>query len=285
MPDIKSGRVCAERKGAAVTRRTALLVGAASCVLLGNIKLPSADSVGAGETGRVARIIDGDSFVLALASGEELSVRLSAIQAPRIARRSARAWPYAAEAKAALSALIKGRDVKLYYGGERRDRYSRAVAQIYTLDRAGQPDLWVQGEMIRLGLARVFSWKGEGADIEALYRLEREARDRARGIWGHSFYAVRKPDPDPLAQYVDSLQIIEGIVTSTANVRGRIYLNFGADYKTDFTVAIAKKHVKQFAKVDPVSLAGARVRVRGWIELINGPMIWLDHPGRLEILS
>ena len=283
--DIKAGVANASRKASPLTRRRALLLGTASCFLLGNIKKPLGAPAQAGEVGRVTRIIDGDSFVLTLENGESLSVRLSTLQAPQMAARAARGWPYAAEAKAGLSALIKGRQVKLFYGGEARDRYGRAVAQVYTLDKTGAPDIWVQAEMIRFGLARVYSWRGDEADMDALYQLEAEARERSRGIWGHSFYAVRRPDPDPLAQYVDSLQIVEGIITSTADVRGRIYLNFGVNYKTDFTIAIAKKHAKQFADIDPVSLAGARVRVRGWIELINGPMIWIDHPDRLEILS
>lgn len=268
-----------------LSRRAALATGAASVLLLGNIKAPSVAAPKAGETGRVNRVIDGDSFVLTLDDGSELSVRISTIQAPRTTMRSEKAWPFSKESKAALSALIEGRRVQLYYGGETRDRFGRAVAQVYTLDTASRDELWVQGEMIRLGLARVYSWKGELADMEALYSLETQARERGRGIWASEFYAVRRPDPDPLAQYVDSVQIVEGIVTSTADVRGRIYLNFGSDYKTDFTIAIAKKNVKRFAAIDPVSLTGARVRVRGWIEMINGPMIWLDHPGRLEILS
>ncbi len=272
-----------------LSRRSALSACAASVFLLGNIKAPSAAAPKAdqkpGETGRVARVIDGDSFVLALEDGSELSVRLSAVQAPRTAQGTAAAWPYAQEAKAGLSALIQGRAVQLFYGRETRDRYSRAVAQVYTLDAGAQRDLWVQGEMLRLGLARVLSWPGELADMEALYALETAARDRMRGIWASEFYAVRRPDPDPLAQYVDSVQLVEGIVTSTADVRGRVYLNFGADYKTDFTIAIAKKNAKRFAAINPVGLTGARVRARGWIEMINGPMIWLDHPGRLEILS
>ena len=270
-----------------LSRRAAISTGAASCVLMGNIKIkaPPWSASKAGEAGRVSRIIDGDSFVLALDDGEELSVRLSTVQAPRTAQRAAQAWPYAYESKAGLSALIKGRRVQLYYGGETRDRFGRAIAQVFTVDGQGQSDLWVQGEMLRLGLARVYSWKGELADMAALYAFETEARERVRGIWADAYYAIRKPDPDPLAQFVDSLQIVEGIVTSTADVRGRIYLNFGADYKTDFTIAIAKKNAKRFAEIDPVSLTGARVRVRGWIEMINGPMIWLDHPGRLEVLS
>lgn len=269
-----------------MTRRTALLTASASFVLMGNVKsLSSNDGLKAGEIGQVSRILDGDSFVLRGESGEEIFVRLAAIQAPRMARGTRKAWPYALESKAGLSALIKGRQVQLYYGAETRDRYGRAIAHVYTQAERGSPDVWVQGEMLRLGLARVFSWKGELADMAALYVHESEARAQMRGIWADPYYAIRKPDPDPLAQFVDSVQIVEGIVTSTADVRGRIYLNFGADYKTDFTIAIAKKNVKRFAAINPVSLTGARVRVRGWIELINGPMIWIDHSGRLEVLS
>ena len=252
---------------------------------MGKSKSPSVPSLSKGEIGQVARIVDGDSFVMRLSDESELSVRLSAVQAPRTAQRAQKAWPYAKEAKAGLAAIIQGRRVQLFYGGENRDRFGRAVAQVHTLDGRGVPDLWVQGELVRLGLVRVYSWKGELADMEALYGFENQARDRSRGLWADPAYAVRKPDPDPLAQDVDSWQIIEGVVTSTADVRGRIYLNFGADYRTDFTVAIAKKNVKRFDEIKPVELSGARVRVRGWIEMINGPMIWLDHPGRLEVLS
>lgn len=268
-----------------LSRRTALITGTASLFLMGKAKSPSVPTLSKGETGQVARVIDGDSFVMRLADESELSVRLSAVQAPRTAQRAQKAWPYAKEAKAGLAAIIQGRRVQLFYGGESRDRFGRAVAQVHTVDGRGAPDLWVQGELVRLGLVRVYSWKGELADMEALYGFENQARDRSRGLWADPTYAVRKPDPDPLAQDVDSWQIIEGVVTSTADVRGRIYLNFGADYRTDFTVAIAKKNVKRFDEIKPVELSGARVRVRGWIEMINGPMIWLDHPGRLEILS
>jgi len=238
-----------------------------------------------GEAEPVLRIIDGDSFVLK--SG--LAVKLASIEAPQSAFRAQNraAWPGAKESSAAMSGLIGGRNVQLFYGGESRDRYKRAIAQVYTLTPDGKPDLWVQEEMVRLGLARVYTWANQTVDSERLYAAERQARQVGRGIWGYEFYAVRNPEPNALAQYVDSTQIIEGVIISAADVRGRIYLNFGADYKTDFTITIAKKNVKNFSKanVDLLGLAGARVRVRGWVELINGPSIWADHPARLEILD
>ncbi|MEP1230789.1 MAG: thermonuclease family protein [Litorimonas sp.] len=238
-----------------------------------------------GEVEPVSRIIDGDSFVLS--SG--LSVKLASIEAPQSALRpqNRAAWPFAKEATAALSGFISGRDVQLFYGGQRRDRHRRAIAQIYTLTPDGAPDLWVQEEMIRLGLARVYTWDNESVDSARLYIAEGQARAAGRGIWNDEFYAVRSPEPNSLAQYVDSTQIVEGIILSAADVRGRIYLNFGTDYKTDFTITIARKNVKKFTKanIDLLGLEGARVRVRGWIELINGPSIWADHPARLEVLD
>ena len=239
----------------------------------------------AGEIGAVGRIIDGDSLMLE--SG--LAVKLAAIEAPQAALRSQNraAWPFASEAKAGLSAIIGGRDVQLFDGGETRDRYKRATAQLYPLTPDGKPDFWVQEELVRLGLARVYTRAGQSVDSARLYAAERAAREAGRGIWSHEFYAVRNPDPNTLAQFVDSSQIVEGIILSAADVRGRIYLNFGVDYKTDFTITIAKKNVKSFAQagVDLLALEGARVRVRGWIELINGPSIWANHPTQIEILG
>ncbi|WP_371397802.1 thermonuclease family protein [Fretibacter rubidus] len=239
----------------------------------------------AGEIGMMSSVVDGDTLFLA----NGLKVRLSAIQAPKLplGRKGFKAWPLGEDAKAALTQLTQNRRVQLYYGGEQRDRYGRALAQIFTLTPTGERDLWVQEEMIKRGLARVYTWPDTYQNSDILYKAERDARASNRGIWALDYYKVRSPDPNALAQDVDSFQIIEGIVTSVADVRGRIYLNFGADYKTDFTVAIAKRNRKRFAKegLDPLSLEGARVRVRGWVELTNGPMIWLDTATRLEVLD
>jgi len=242
----------------------------------------------AGENGRVARVIDGDSLVLA--SG--LKVSLSAIQAPKPKWKDKHeAWPLADEARETLRTLTAGKTVKLFYGGDKRDRYDRAVAQVFTLDAKGEPDIWLQQAMVKAGMARVYSWGGYQQDNYTLYRAETSARKAGRGIWNSKatdgFYDIRKPDPDPLVQYVDSVQIVDGIIIKTADVRGTIYLNFGADYKTDFTIAIPKKSRKFFKKAsyDPLTLTGARVRVRGYIELYGGPIIWLNDPNRLEVLD
>ena len=264
------------------SKRIAVFAGA---LFIGGAGLGGPPSLTLGEIGNVSSVLDGDT--LYLEGG--LKVRLSAMQAPKLplGRKGFKAWPLGKESRAALGVLTKGQKVGLYYGGERRDRYDRALAQVFTLDSDDKPDLWIQEEMIRLGMSRVYTWPDTYQDSQKLYRAEREARAGGRGIWSHDYYDIRSPEPNMLAQDVDSFQLVEGIITSSADIRGRVYLNFGADYKTDFTIAIAKRDRKRFkrAGIDPVTLEGARVRVRGWIELMNGPMIWLDHPERLEILD
>jgi len=245
----------------------------------------SKDDLLLGETGPVRSVLDGDT--LFLEGG--LKVRLAAIQAPKLplGRVGFKAWPLGKESKAALEGLVRDKTLQLYYGGEQRDRYGRALAQTFTLNKKGEQEAWLQEEMVRLGMARVYTWPDTFQDAAKLYAAEILARDARRGIWGNSYYDIRSPDPNTLAQDVDSYQIVQGVITSAADVRGQIYLNFGADYKTDFTIAIAKRDRKRFeaAQIDPLSLEGATVRVRGWIELSNGPMVWLDHPERLEVLN
>lgn len=267
-----------------ILKRAGAVIGAvaSSAMLLGTSSMGmDKRNLVPGESGRVTEIVDGDT--LFLDSG--LKVRLSAIQAPKLplGRPAFKKWPLADQAKNALTDLAYRKEVQLFYGGKERDRYDRALAQAF-IDR--KDGLWIQEEMLRLGWARVYTWPDTWQDSDRLYAAEREAREAERGIWGHDYYRIRSPDPNNLAQDVDSFQLVEGIITSVADVRGRIYLNFGADYKTDFTIAIAKEDRKRFKSAGfiPAELDGAYVQVRGWVELTNGPVIWLDHPERLEII-
>ena len=238
-----------------------------------------------GEKGRVESVVDGDT--LFLDSG--LKVRLSALQSPKLplGRPNFKAWPLSTTAKKELEKLALGQNVQLFYGGLRRDRYDRALAQVYLIDDNGKKSLWLQEEMIRRGLGRVYTWPDTWQDSRKLFGAEQEARDQKKGIWKHPFYAVRGPEPNALAQDMDSFQVVEGIVTSSAKVKDKVFLNFGADYKTDFTIYVDKDGQKNFRKIglDPRSLEGARVRVRGWVEMQNGPMMVLNHPERLEVLD
>jgi endonuclease YncB( thermonuclease family) len=254
-----------------LSRRTILLGGGYFCLAGNAFAAPAGDLE---DFGKLARVFDGDSFVL----GSGLKVRLANIFAPE------KGQDYHRAAASALAALIEGRKIGLSYTGPKRDRYDRALAQVYTLKPDGTPDQWVQSEMVRLGYGRVRSYADTAWKIKTLLDEETVARDAGRGLWQSPDFSVRPPDPNPLAQFVDSFQIVEGLIISAAQVRGMTFLNFGSDYKTDFTISIARRDRRKFEKagINLEDMEGRRVRVRGWVELYNGPVIWLDHPEAIE---
>ena len=231
-----------------------------------------------GETYGVAAVVDGDTITLV--NGRD--VRFTGIQTPKLplGRKGFKKWPLADEAKVHLFDLIGEGSVTLQLAANPEDRWGRILAQVY--NDKGE---WLQGEMISAGMGRVYTFADNAEFAEALYAREREARAAGRGIWAHPFYAIRTPDE--AHEYDESFQLVEGRVVEAANVRGRVYLNFGADYKTDFTILVEPEVRRQFDArgIDLTSLTGHPVRVRGWLRDWNGPLIELTHPEQLEILG
>ncbi|NNG04561.1 MAG: thermonuclease family protein [Inquilinus sp.] len=227
---------------------------------------------------RVVGIVDGDTVMLD--SGVE--VRLVGLQAPKLAlgRRGFVEWPLADRSRDALADLVLDRRVTLAYGGRRVDRHGRALAHLINED-----GLWVQGEMLRLGMARVYSFADNRTAVAEMLAAEGEARAAGAGIWNHPFYAVRTVEEADRLH--DSFQLVEGVVIDAAKVRGRVYLNFGTNWRDDFTVSIAPSDVRAFGEAgqDPLGLTGRRVRVRGWIYERNGPMIDATHPEQIELIE
>lgn len=225
----------------------------------------------------IVRVVDGDTVVLD--TGAE--VRLTGIQAPKLplGRKGFRAWPLAGKAKAVLETLSLRQRVRLEYTGRRHDRWGRLLAHLHT------GDTWLQREMLIRGLARVYTFSDNRKHATILYAAEQTARAARRGIWALDWYRLLTPqDAD---SRIGTFQLVEGTPKNIAIVRGRAYLNFGTDWKTDFTVAVSPRFLKLFrtSGVDIMSMKNRRVRVRGWLVRRNGPMIAATHPEQIEKLD
>ncbi len=234
---------------------------------------------------RVTDVVDGDTVLLREAVDGADQVRLVGIQAPKLplGRKDFPTWPLAAEAKQALLKIINGKRLRLAFGDARMDRHGRHLAHLYADDGT-----WVQGAMLRLGMARVYSFADNRRLVAGMLDLERQARKARRGIWGLRYYAVRAADDlDRLQRDVGTFQLIEGRVADAAKVKSRIYLNFGENWRDDFTVSLDAKARRLFsdAGMDPLALKGQHVRVRGWLKRRNGPLVVASHPEQLEVLD
>lgn len=217
-------------------------------------------------------VTDGDQII---------EVRLVEIEAVQ-------GGPAGAQAIARLGALLAeaGPQLRLVPTGLSEDRYGRRLAHAEFV--RDDETVWIQGVLVSEGHAMVASYADNHARTEALLALEADARAAGRGAWGVGALVVRRPDPNALAQHLDSRQIVEGrVIEVSPQIRGRVYLNFGLDWRSDFTAAIDADALEGFqaAGKAPDALEGAIVRVRGWLFEENGPMIRLDHPEALELVS
>jgi len=243
--------------------------------------LPLAAELQEAAPGRIVSVIDGDTVILK--DGRE--VRLVGIQAPKLplGRPNFSTWPLAGDAKAYLEGIGQGRDVEVAFGGARMDRHGRVLAHLYA-----DGGTWIQGEMLRAGLARVYSFVDNRSLVADMLALEKEARAAGRGIWSHPFYQIR--DAAALAagprDGMEGFQLVEGRVLAVGDTRARSFLNFGENWNSDFTVVIDKRTRRLFAEEDlaPEDYEGLRVRVRGWVRFFNGPTIEVTHPEQIELL-
>lgn len=236
-----------------------------------------------GPKGLVTSVVDGDTLLL----DNGLVVRLVGIQAPHLAlgRPGLEDWPLGAAAKAGLEAMALNHKVRLSYGGAEKDRHGRVLAQVFLEDAE---DGWVQQLMLREGLARVYTFADNRACAAELYAAEGRARTASLGIWADPYYRVRRGDrPAEFSTLAGRFEVIEGRVLKAAKSGGRLYLNFGRYYKEDVTAVIEAGSLRLFTseRLDPLRLGGALVRVRGWVELRDGPRITLTHPEQIEVLA
>ena len=162
------------------------------------------------------------------------------------------------------------------------DRHGRRWARIYLL--GGE---LLASDLIAAGLARIDGASPLGCET-GLVQLERRARTEALGIWSNPEYSARDAaDPEALLQRTGRFEIIEGIVLNADRSGNWVYLNFGPVWKTDFTIIITAAVMQEFEKLgrDPLAYEGRLIEARGFVLDQDGPRIYLEHPGQVELLS
>lgn len=228
-----------------------------------------------------------DGPVILLAGDTELRLAGLTIPAPPRDPKSAVAAQSAAAAKAYLKSLVTGRQL-LAAPGLRKDRRGRDVVQLVAAAKGEGTLTWVQAEMVRAGQARVWPSRRGTACAPWLLRLEAEARRTNKGLWALDrnavvdAWATRK-----LRARENSFQLVEGEVQAVAETKRFTYLNFGRDWRTDFTATLSARTANRLKKegFSVAGLKGKRVRVRGWVRYANGPSISVSVAEQIELLQ
>jgi len=237
-----------------------------------------------GPTRSVVRVIDAETVQL----DDGRQVRLIGALAPHSPDlgNDADLWMPDENAVTALRALVLGRTVELGYGGRKQDRYGRQLAHLF-LNRDGRR-VWVQGELLSNGFARAYGLPGSYACIRELLAHEQVARDAHAGLWTNGAYAIRNAKRSRvLLRERNTYQIVVGTVARVKVTRARTYLDFGKDWRKDFSVGVDTKILRanpEWAET-LASLEGRRVEVRGWIDYSFGPFIRIEDPSQIAVIE
>jgi endonuclease YncB( thermonuclease family) len=233
---------------------------------------------GAGKPVMVAALIDGETIRL----GDGRIIRLAGVVRDRTGFAHAKAGR---QFNDGVLALALNRRARLKLVERRADRYGRWRAHVFV---QGEPQIWLQARMVASGSARVSAFRDDAQCAKALLVLEQAARGAGLGLWAKPKFGIRRAhDTARLNGDINTFQIVEGRIRQVARRRKRIYFNFGADWRQDFTATIAPGQKRYFIKsgLDLDALQGKMVRVRGWVISQDGPMIGLAHPMQIELVS
>jgi endonuclease YncB( thermonuclease family) len=122
---------------------------------------------------RVASVADGDS--ISLSNGER--VRYLGLNAPERGEPG-KAEFLAWEAFQFNRYLVLGKEIRIEFEGQKRDRFNRELAYIYLRD-----GIWVNRELVKAGYAHVLYPSLGLEKFEDLLAAQQEAIRGKRGIW------------------------------------------------------------------------------------------------------
>ncbi len=227
------------------------------------------EAVSGGDFRRVTYVIDGDT--LRLKSGE--TVRLIGIDTPELGHDGNPDTPYAREARDALLQLIEksGWRVRLRPGLERRDRYRRLLAHVYT---AGGDNL--TAALLRQGLGYQVVVAPNAAHLACYRESERAARSAGRGLWREVLRDASTLDPAETG-----FHLLLGEVKRVRSDRHAVWLELAGDV----SVKLPWRVWHDLTTAEPETYITRRLELRGWFYRHKGRLrVKISHPAALRWL-
>jgi micrococcal nuclease len=150
---------------------------------------------------KVDSVIDGDTFVISdppidvaglpigkagLPIGEAGStyVRLLGVDTPELLMKTIEDTLFADSAASFLKNLIEGKTIKLTFDRNLYGIFGRLLAYAWLTDIHDKDSLFIQAELLKAGLARIFYYPKGMKYYYIFQNLKRTARRKRLGIWG-----------------------------------------------------------------------------------------------------
>jgi len=196
---------------------------------------------------QVAHVYDGDT--LRTAKGER--IRLLGINSPEVPHNDQPGQSMGDEAKQRLTELVDGKLVQLKMDKEKQDVYGRTLAHVYL--RNGT---WVNAQMVREGLAYVYTFAPNFRRVSELLQAEIEARNNKRGIWRTERFRVL--DGKSISKrHIGQFRVARGTVSTIQKWKFRL---------DKLWVSVPQKY-RHWFKNGLLAHNGQKVTIRGTIRL------------------
>ena len=224
------------------------------------------------DIGTVTVVYDGDTIKVRLANGEEEKIRLIGIDAPETNSEDKKIRLSAYYSKRFVFKSLYKKQVRIEYDWEKRDKYGRLLAYIWTEDGT-----LFNEYVIQRGFAAAYTrFKYRPEYRERFVKAEEYAKTKGNGMW--------KKDPFPLVSrqeipdYMGHLVSYE-FVCATIRDRGNLLLLESKE--GDFGATVYKKYQHLFPEMN--SLLGEKVTISGLLEEYKSqPQIMLFLPSQIK---
>lgn len=128
--------------------------------------------------GEVVNIVDGDTIDVVII-GIKFRVRYIGVDTPETVHPSHGEEPYGREASEFNRSMVSGRTVFLERDVSDTDRYGRLLRYVWLEDGT-----MVNALLVSEGYAQVATFPPDVAHVDEFLALERDAREKGKGLWG-----------------------------------------------------------------------------------------------------
>jgi micrococcal nuclease len=224
------------------------------------------------DTGTVTVVYDGDTIQVRLSSGKEEKIRLIGVDAPETNSEDQEERLKALYSKRFAFKFLYKKQVKIEYDWEKRDKYGRLLAYIWT-----ENGTFFNEFVIKKGFAAAYTrFKYRPEYREKFLKAEEYAKAREKGLW--------KKEPFPLIQKKEFSEFLGQLVSHEfvcEKIEDKGNLILLVSEKDAFAVSLYKKYLHFFPGIQ--TWIGKRLIISGLLEEYNGqPQIMLFLPSQLK---
>ncbi|MBF0215418.1 MAG: thermonuclease family protein [Candidatus Omnitrophica bacterium] len=228
----------------------------------------------------VRSVADGDTIELQ----DGRRVRYIGIDTPETRNKVGGQWvydpeEYAEDAKKFNESLVGGNKVRLEFDAERKDKYGRDLAFVYT-----DNGLMANEELVREGYSLVYYLLPNRKHLEGFMEAQRTAMENKAGLWK----GIKVITPDEAGKLSWGYCVVRGRVNySGREGRGSFTIGFDGEKENSLKCIIPARNLPLFKEfgVDPaIDYTGKNVEITGKVKKGGSPVLMIVHPYQIRVL-